>query len=81
MLAGSAHDTFTDLPDVVDVLGIGGNLPPAAVELLGTIGGARAFEIISTYIEVFFSFVMKGASSELLDKPSEDFPEVFFESP
>ncbi|PMD61331.1 PAF acetylhydrolase family protein [Hyaloscypha bicolor E] len=81
MLAGSAHNTFTDLPDVVDVLGIRRSLPPEATDLLGTIGGARGFEVITTYVEAFFDFVMKGESSALLDKPSKSFPEVSFESP
>jgi dienelactone hydrolase len=81
MLVGSAHNTFTDLPDVVDVLGIGGSLPPEATDLLGTIDGARAFEVITTYVEAFFEFVMKGKSSALFDKPSDSFPEVSFETP
>ncbi|KAN0093913.1 PAF acetylhydrolase family protein [Hyaloscypha variabilis] len=81
MLAGSQHNTFTDLPDIVDVLGVGGSLPPEATDMLGTIDGARAFEVITTYVEAFFNFVMTGKDSTLLDKPSEDFPEVTFVSP
>lgn len=81
ILAGSQHHTFTDLPDVVDVLGVGDSLPPEATDLLGTINGARAFKVITTYIEAFFNFVMKGERSALLDKPSKSFPEVSFESP
>ena len=81
MLAGSQHNTFTDLPDIVDVLGLGGSLPPEATDALGTIDGARAFKIITTYVAAFFDFVLKGKVSALLDKPSEDFPEVTFENP
>jgi hypothetical protein len=81
MLAGSAHNTFTDLPDVVHVLGIGESLPPEATEMLGTIDGVRAFHIMATYVEAFFDFVMKGKSRALLDRPSESFPEVSFENP
>jgi Platelet-activating factor acetylhydrolase, isoform II len=81
MLAGSQHHTFTDLPDVVDVLGVGDSLPPEATDLLGTINGARAFKVITTYIEAFFNLVMKGERSAFLDKPSKSFPEVSFESP
>ena len=81
MLAGSQHNTFTDLPDIVDVLGIGGSLPPEATDMLGTIDGARGFKIITTYVEAFFDLVLKGKESALLDKPSEDFPEVTFTSP
>ncbi|KAE9368476.1 PAF acetylhydrolase family protein [Stipitochalara longipes BDJ] len=81
MLAGSQHNTFTDLPDIVDVLGIGGSLPPEAADMLGTIDGARAFKVITTYVEAFFDFVTKGKSSMLLERPSDSFPEVSFESP
>jgi len=81
ILAGSQHNTFTDLPDIVDVLGIGGSLPPEATDMLGTIDGARAFKVITSYVEAFFDFVMKGENSVLLDKPNESFPEVSFESP
>ncbi len=81
MLAGSKHNTFTDLPDIVDILGFAGSLPPEATDMLGTIDGARAFDIMTTYIEAFFDFVMKGERSALLDKPSEAFPEVSFTSP
>jgi dienelactone hydrolase len=80
MLAGSQHNTFTDLPDIVDVLDIGANLPPAATDMLGTIDGARAFAVITTYVEAFFDFVMKGKSSALLDKLSAEFPEISFGS-
>ena len=78
MLAGSQHNTFTDLPDIVDVLGIGTNLPPAATDMLGTIDGARAFEVMTAYVEAFFDFVMKGEASSLLNKPNVEFPEVSF---
>ncbi len=81
MLAGSAHNTFTDLPDMVDVLGIGVMLPPEATEMLGTINGTRAFKIITTYVEAFFDFVLKGKSSVLLDMPNSQFPEVSFGDP
>jgi len=80
VLAGSEHNTFTDLPDIVDVLGIGANLPPAAANMLGTIDGARAFEVITTYVEAFFDVVMKGQANALFDKPSIQFPEVSFGS-
>jgi dienelactone hydrolase len=80
MLNGSAHGTFTDLPDVLDVLGIGGSLPSEVEELLGSIDGARALEIVTLYVRTFFDFVLKGKNSKVLDGPSKDYPEVEFDS-
>ena len=81
MLADSAHYTFSDLPDIVDVLGFGAALPGEVAQLLGTINGTRAFEIVTVYVRAYFDFVLKGRKSELLDGPSKQFPEVTFESP
>lgn len=82
MLADSAHYTFSDLPDIVDVLGIRGQLPSAVVDgMLGSIGGGRALEVVSAYVGAFFDRVLKGKRSSLLDEPSEEFPEVTFGSP
>ena len=78
MLEGSAHGTFTDLPDVVDVLGIGGSLPSEVGELLGSIDGERAHLVVAAYVSSFFDFVLKGKKSGLLDRPSDEFPEVEF---
>ena len=80
-LQGSAHGTFTDLPDVVDVLGLSGKLPAEVGELLGSIDGGRAMEVIGTYVSAFFDFVLKGSGEGLLDGRSERFPEVVFEEP
>jgi pimeloyl-ACP methyl ester carboxylesterase len=78
MLAGSQHGTFTDLPDLVDILGIGAELPGEVTKLLGTIDGRRAFDIVTTYVQAFFDFVLKGKKSDLLDSSSLDYPEVSF---
>lgn len=77
-LEGSAHGTFTDLPEVVDVLGLSGILPPEVSQLLGTIDGTRALKVISTYVVSFFDFVLKGKGVGLLEGPSPEFPEVIF---
>jgi pimeloyl-ACP methyl ester carboxylesterase len=81
VLANSAHYTFSDLPDIVDVLEIGAELPSEVGQLLGTIDGSRAFEIVTVYLRAFFDFLLKGRSSDLLDGPSKQFPEVTFGSP
>jgi len=82
MLEGSQHYAFSDLPDIVDVLGIRGRLPSEVVDgLLGTIRGGRALEVVSGYVQAFFDMVLKGKRSGLLDGPSKKFPEVTFGSP
>jgi dienelactone hydrolase len=78
---GSAHGTFTDLPDVLKVLGIGAGLPSEVEQLLGSLDGARALEIVSVYVRVFFDRVLKGEEGGLLDGPSRKYPEVSFASP
>ncbi len=78
MLAESAHYTFSDLPDVVDVLGYTAMLPVEVGEILGTINGGRALHIITTYVGAFFDFVLKGKEARLLDGPSALYPEVTF---
>lgn len=78
MLAQSAHYTFSDLPDVVDILGFGGMLPTEAEEMLGSIDGSRAFEIVTKYVQSFFDMVLNGRDSELLGGPTEEYPEVSF---
>lgn len=76
MLADSAHYTFSDLPDVISVLGFGGMLPSEAGEILGSIDGARALNIVTTYVASFFDWVLKRKQSCILDGPDEEFPEV-----
>jgi dienelactone hydrolase len=80
-LKGSTHGTFTDLPDVVDVLGLSGMLPPEVGEMLGSIDGERAMSVIPTYVSAFFNFVLKGKKVGLLDGPIKKFPEVAFVEP
>lgn len=78
----SQEGTFTDFPDAVDVLGLGdGQLPAEVGELLGSINGTLAMQIVGTYVGAFFDFVLKGTREVLLDGPSDTFPEVVFEEP
>lgn len=68
-LKGSAHGTFTDFPDLLDVLGFGGGkLGPEVAGLLGTIDGPRAIMIITDYVVTFMKFVLNGDGSGRLDK-------------
>lgn len=78
MLTGSAHGTFTDFPDVLDVLGLAGSLPSEVEELLGSINAERALEIVTVYVTAFFDRVLKGKKGSVLDGPSKQYPEVSF---
>ncbi|KAH8679030.1 Alpha/Beta hydrolase protein [Tricladium varicosporioides] len=73
---GAQHGSFTDLPMLVDALGLTGHLPDAVVELLGRIAGPRCLEIIHVYVGAFFNKILQGKSSVLLGKPSPSYPEV-----
>jgi len=75
---GSRHNSYTDLPILADVLGLSGRLPLEAVEIIGTVGGFRMLEILTTYLSAFFTLVFNGSESQLLDNPSPLFPEVVF---
>jgi pimeloyl-ACP methyl ester carboxylesterase len=81
VLEGGAHGSFTDLADLVDVLGFSGQLSSEVGELLGTIEGARALEVVSAYVVDFFDFVLKGKKVSLLDGPNKKFPELLFGHP
>jgi len=48
--------------------------------LSGTLDGQRVRSIINTYTLVFFDRQLKGLPGELLDGPSEQFPEVIIET-
>jgi len=76
ILNGSTHGTFTDLPEVADLIGLRGKFPQQVAELLGSTLGNRTSQIIATYVGSFFDLVLKGKKSDLLDQPSIEFPEV-----
>jgi hypothetical protein len=80
MLKESGHGTFSDLPLLVKVLGMRPFLPPDALDLIGTIDGARAREIIVTYVTTFIDFALFRKDSKLLQRPSANFPEIVFDT-
>lgn len=80
ILDESAHYTFSDLLDVLSVLGFAGMLPVAAGEILGTIDGGRALEIVTAYVVAFFDFILKEKKEGILSAPSAAYPEVSFGS-
>ena len=77
VLQNSVHDTFSDYPLLADLAGV--KVPGASgSSLQGSIGGARAFQVIKTYIAAFIDFVHNGTSSELLQGPAQAFPDVWY---
>lgn len=76
-LAGSQHNTFTDIPLLTRLLGFAAfNATSALGSVLGTLDGVRGIDVITTYVVAFFDFVLKGAGSEILQMASPLYPEV-----
>jgi alpha-beta hydrolase superfamily lysophospholipase len=78
-LAGSAHNSFTDIqvlvPQAAGVL----NLPPDAVnQLIGTIDPHRSIINQRAYLTAFFNLHLRHRDNHLLDHPSARFPEMQF---
>ncbi|KAF2476377.1 PAF acetylhydrolase family protein [Lindgomyces ingoldianus] len=73
-LSHSQHTTFMDAPLLIKMAG----LPDSDVirGILGELDGARAFEIITKYVEAFMDFALKGRRSELFSGPSKAYPEI-----
>lgn len=78
-IEGTAHYSFSDLVGIVDVLGLRDMLPEEAGEMIGTIGGRRVLDVVTSYLGEFFGEFLKGEEGELLDGGSDEFPEVTFE--
>jgi pimeloyl-ACP methyl ester carboxylesterase len=74
-LMGSQHATFSDLPVLVDVLGLRAKLP-GVDQVLGTIGGERARRVVSTYIAKFTDFVRGVSGQDDFSGKAKAFPEV-----
>jgi dienelactone hydrolase len=76
ILTGSSHMTYaTDLALAAPSLSF--MLPP---EVIGTIEGSHAYEIISAYVVAFFDQYVKGDEAAALDSLAADYPEVTFEA-
>lgn len=74
-LEGSQHATFSDLPLLVDVLGLR-NALPGVDEVLGMIEGERARLVVSTYVAKFADFVRGVARGGLFNGNTKAYPEV-----
>ena len=79
ILANSLHYTFSDLPIVLETLGIVPNATIAQNLHVTDLNGSRALKIVTTYVTAFFDMVLKYKPSPLLQGPVAAFPEVTFE--
>ncbi|KAH8881970.1 hypothetical protein GQ53DRAFT_753974 [Thozetella sp. PMI_491] len=72
----TVHYGYTDLPLLADLLGLRGAVIPE--ELVGTVDSRRLQETVWRYTLQFFAYVLTGATPDLLDGPSAEFPDVEF---
>lgn len=70
----SAHYSFSDLPLVMETLGLQGHLPQEVGQLLGTIEGTRMMNLTVSYVTAFLDLVLKNKSGGFFH--GNDFPEV-----
>lgn len=74
-VSNTTHDSFSDQPLLVDVLGIRKKLPIA----LGGLEGLKGLDIMSSYVSAFAKFVFTGDDrGSLKSKVGKSFPEVEF---
>ncbi|MER5639516.1 alpha/beta hydrolase [Kitasatospora sp. NPDC002227] len=69
--AGSNHSSFTDVPQLAEVLGVPN--PPGT-----TLTPARSAQVTRIYVGAFFDEHLKGRPEPVLDGPSAAEPEVSF---
>lgn len=79
IIANSLHYTFSDLPIVLETLGIVPNATVANNLHVTDLDGSRALKIVTTYVTAFLDMVLKYKHSPLLQGPVAAFPEVTFE--
>jgi len=73
-IAGTLHSTYS-----IDIALLRNLLPEYITpEMVGTIDGARANQVIADYTVAFFDTYLLGEESPLLDGMSMDYPEVEF---
>ena len=76
VLSNSLHYTYSDIPIMLETLGIKPNSTTMAALQITGMEGTRALHIVTSYTVAFFDFVLHGKSSELLQGPSPLFPEI-----
>lgn len=78
-LPKTIHNSFTDLPLVIDVSRVRSVNESYFETLIDTINGPREIHDITSYVREFFDWTLKGVETHpLLDGPSNDFRDVLF---
>lgn len=72
----SAHYSFSDLPLLLQALGVGGESLPGVEVLLGSIEGRRMMQLTVAYVVAFLDMVLKVESKEAFDTLLKEFPEA-----
>jgi pimeloyl-ACP methyl ester carboxylesterase len=72
----SVHGTFLDYGLLAHLMGI--KTTPELAHLLGTIPGERVVEVMNEYVHAYLQFLFTGKEPHLLERESEDFPEMEF---
>ncbi|KAG8858784.1 hypothetical protein FRB96_004921 [Tulasnella sp. 330] len=78
---GAQHEAFTDLPVLLNLLGISdAALPAATVAELGTIDGDRLSGILQVYLKAWFDLILMGEAGSgwcgLVGSGNRTFPEL-----
>ena len=78
-LSNTIHNSFTDLPLVIDVAGIRSVNESYFETLIDTIYGPREIHDITSYVREFFDWTLKGVETHpLLDASNSSFPDILF---
>ncbi|PYI10674.1 PAF acetylhydrolase family protein [Aspergillus sclerotiicarbonarius CBS 121057] len=78
-LAQSKHYSFSDFPVLVDSLSVSDEVKQIVqADRIGTIGGLRARNVVTSYIVATLQYFAYGNMSELLSGPSVSYPDVTF---
>ncbi|CAF9937198.1 MAG: hypothetical protein ALECFALPRED_007137 [Alectoria fallacina] len=78
-LAGSQHNTFSDIPLLTQLLGFSlFNSTSTLGSVLGTLDGERVLDVVTAYVVAFVAFVLNGTESEILQTASPLYPEKTF---
>lgn len=72
---GTVHISYTDVPSLVQSLGLPEEVQPQVEGFIGTVEGTRLQVLLVKTLSSFFSFAKSG-SSKALTTVSDDYPEV-----
>ncbi|KAL9082068.1 MAG: hypothetical protein Q9159_006755 [Coniocarpon cinnabarinum] len=76
-LQGARHYAFSDVGEDLAAFGVDTSVDPYS-QILGTINGQRAVDVVSRYVIAFLGMLFGGPEDPLFEGPSEIYPEVTF---